>query len=101
MASKWRTVMNQKLMMNLLEDSDDENEFEGFGTEDLIPDYEILREIDLQQSLKDRNVQQDDDKSSEKRIESNKNKTNFQVIIFIASTWLTCQIVTRYTYIVD
>jgi hypothetical protein len=36
-----------------------------------------------------------------KRIESNKNKTNFQVIIFIASTWLTCntcQIVTRYSY---
>jgi hypothetical protein len=72
--------------IKIFEDSDDENEFEGFGTEDLIPDYEILREIDLQQSLKDRNVQQDDDKSSEKRIESNKNKTNFQVIIFIAST---------------
>ena len=72
--------------IKIFEDSDDENEFEGFGPEDLIPDYEILREIDLQQSLKDRNVQQDDDKSSEKRIESNKNKTNFQVIIFIAST---------------
>jgi hypothetical protein len=42
---------------NVVKDSDDENEFEGFGPEDLIPDYEILREIDLQQSLKDRNVQ--------------------------------------------
>jgi hypothetical protein len=42
--------------IKLFEDSDDENEFEGFGPEDLIPDYEILREIDLQQSLKDRNV---------------------------------------------
>ena len=47
--------------IKIFEDSDDENEFEGFGPEDLIPDYEILREIDLQQSLKDRNVQQDDD----------------------------------------
>ena len=30
-------------------------------------------------------------KKREKRIDSNKNKTNFQVIIFIASTWLTCK----------
>ena len=47
--------------IKIFEDSHDENEFEGFEPEDLIPDYEILREIDLQQSLKDRNVQQNDD----------------------------------------
>ena len=47
--------------IKIFEDLDDENEIEGFGPVDLIPDYEILREIDLQQSLKDRNVQQDDD----------------------------------------
>jgi hypothetical protein len=47
--------------IKIFEDSDDKNEFKGFGPEDLIPNYEILREIDLQQSLKDRNVQQYDE----------------------------------------
>ena len=38
--------------IKIFEDSDDENEFEGFGLEDLIPDYEILREIDLTAVIK-------------------------------------------------
>ena len=33
--------------IKIFKDSDDENKFEGFGPENLIPDYEILREIDL------------------------------------------------------
>jgi hypothetical protein len=33
--------------IKIFKDSDDENKFEGFGPENIIPDYEILREIDL------------------------------------------------------
>jgi len=61
MADSDESEIDDDEFIKIFEDSDDENEFEGFGPEDLIPDYEILREIDLQQSLKDRNVQQDDD----------------------------------------
>ena len=60
MADSDESEIDDDEFIKIFEDSDDENEFEGFGPEDLIPDYEILREIDLQQSLKDRNVQQDD-----------------------------------------
>ena len=56
MADSDESEIDDDEFMKIFEDSDDENEFEGFG-----PDYEILREIDLQQSLKDRNVQEDDE----------------------------------------
>ena len=61
MADSDESEIDDDEFIKIFEDSDDENEFEGFGPEDLIPDYEILREIDLQQSLKDRNVQQYDE----------------------------------------
>ena len=59
MADSDESEIDDDEFIKIFEDSDDENEFEGFEPEDLIPDYDILREIDLQQSLKDRNVQQE------------------------------------------
>jgi hypothetical protein len=53
MADSDKLEIDDDEFIKIFEDSDDENEFVGFGPEDLIPDYEILREIDLQQSLKD------------------------------------------------
>ena len=57
MADSDESEIDDDEFIKIFEDSDDKNEFKGFGPEDLIPNYEILREIDLQQSLKDRNVQ--------------------------------------------
>lgn len=34
-------------IMRIIEKSGDENEFEGFGPEDIIDNIELLREIDL------------------------------------------------------
>jgi hypothetical protein len=52
MADSDESEIDDDEFIKIFEDSDDENEFECFGPEDLIPDYEILREIDLQQSLR-------------------------------------------------
>ena len=60
MADSDESEIDDDEFIKIFEDSDDENEFKGFEPEDLIPDYDILREFDLQQSLKDRIVQQDD-----------------------------------------
>jgi hypothetical protein len=52
MADSDESEIDDDEFIKIFEDSDDENEFEGFGPEDLIPDYEILREIDLTAVIK-------------------------------------------------
>ena len=45
MADSDESEIDDDEFIRIFEDSYDENEFESFGPEDLIPDYEILREI--------------------------------------------------------
>jgi hypothetical protein len=52
MADSDESEIDDDEFIKIFEDSDDENEFEGFGPEDLISDYEILREIDLTAVIK-------------------------------------------------
>ena len=47
MADSDESEIDDDEFIKIFEDSDDKNEFKGFGPEDLIPNYEILREIDL------------------------------------------------------
>ena len=42
MADSDESEIDDDEFIKIFKDSDDENEFEGFGPEDLIPDYEKL-----------------------------------------------------------
>lgn len=48
-------------LMQLLQDSGDESDFEGFGPEDISNIIEVVREIDFDQSVKDINVREDEE----------------------------------------
>ena len=57
-------------ILRIFNESGDESEFEGFGPEDVVDNFELLNEIDFELSLKDQNNANDDNFGWEKKNDS-------------------------------